>query len=225
MPTLLEHPRWQPPAQALVEGCLDLNDDESRVELLASVCDGLGDALYPAFLRILAMVGSYGDHPARAAVAGALVHAIRTGRVPGGRRGAWGADTSFGTRSGYGIVRTLDPLEYLCAWHAQAEPPGAIGAPQFQAAARSLMDLVASHPDARQLYCEKLLADVDDPLGGALTRRTRAALRALATEWSAGASSFDASTSFLAALHEPAETSLAGRASRLSSFLHEHPGR
>ena len=62
------------------------------------------------------------------------------------------------------------------------------------------MDLVASSREARALYCEKLLADVDDPLSGALTRQTREGLRALATAWAAGVSSHDASARFLAAL-------------------------
>jgi fatty acid desaturase len=62
------------------------------------------------------------------------------------------------------------------------------------------MDLVAAHPEARLLYCEKLLADVADPIGGALARRTRIALGALATAWAGGASSTDASASFLGAL-------------------------
>ena len=200
MARLLEEPRWSLAAQCLVDGCIDLRHDEDRVALLAAVCDGLGNELYPAFLRILAIVGRHGDHAARAAVAGALVHSIRTGRLPTGRRSAWGASLATSGVPGYGHTRTLDPLEYLCAWHAQAEPALAIDAPSFHAAARAVMDLLAAHPHARALYCEKLLADVDDPIGGALTRQTREALRALAATWAAGGSSFDASASFLAAL-------------------------
>ena len=207
MPELLQEPRWDLAAQALVDGCIDLAHDEDRVALLATVCEGLGNELYPAFLRILAIVGRHGDHSARAAVAGALVHAISTGRLPSGKRSAWGASPSASVASAYGSTRSLGPLEYLCAWHAQAEPGMAIGADSFHAAARAVMDLIVAHPAARMLYCEKLLADIDDPIGGALARRTRGAIRALATTWAAGASSTDASASFLAALaagqHEP----------------------
>src|SRR5262249_29360387 len=85
---LLAEPRWANAAQALVDGCVDLPNDEDRVALLAAVCEGLGDDLYPAFLRVLAIVGKNGDHGARAAVANALVHALRTGRLPSGRRSA-----------------------------------------------------------------------------------------------------------------------------------------
>ncbi len=205
MPELLQEPAWELAAQSLVDGCIDLVHEEDRVALLAAVCDGLGNELYPAFLRILAIIGQHGDHPARAAVAGALVHAIRTGRLPSGRRSAWGASPLSSPVPGYGSTRSLGPLEYLCAWHAQAEPELAIGADSFHAAARAVMDLVVAHPDARLLYCEKLLADAADPIGGALSRRTRNALRALADTWAAGASSTDASASFLAALADARE--------------------
>lgn len=212
MATLLEEPRWAQAAQALVEGCIDLPNDEDRVALLASVCDGLGDELYPAFLRLLWTIGRSGDHAACAAVANTLVHALRTGRLPSGRRSAWGAAEGAASGAGYGSRRSLGPLEYLCAWHAQAEPQRALSAEQFHTAARSLMDLIAASPQARLLYCEKLLADVDDPIAGALTRQTRHALRALATAWAANASAFDASARFLSALPEVRAGSLASMA-------------
>jgi hypothetical protein len=200
MAALLSEPRWAQAAQALVDGCGDLTDDEDRVALLTAVCEGLGDELYPAFLRVLWTIGQHGDHAACAAVARALVHALRTGRLPSGRRSAWGASGSAQPAVGFGSTRSLGPLEYLCAWHVQAEPARAMTAAQFHLAARALMDLIATSPEARALYCEKLLADVDDPISGALTRQTRHALRALATAWAAGVDSFDASARFLCAL-------------------------
>ena len=209
---LLAEPRWANAAQALVDGCVDLPNDEDRVALLAAVCEGLGDDLYPAFLRVLAIVGKNGDHGARAAVANALVHALRTGRLPSGRRSAWGAsaqaDAAFGSR------RSLGPIEYLCAWHAQADAAQALTAEQFFAAACPLMDLIGASKEARLLYCEKLLADANDPLSGALTRQTREALRALATAWAEGAAPSDASSRFLAALPSAAKplASLLGQA-------------
>lgn len=198
---LLAEPRWSLAAQALVDGCIDLQSDEDRVALLGSVCERLGDELYPAFLRVLWTIGERGDHAACAAVARALVHALRTGRLPSGRRSAWGASGSMPS-AGFGAPRSLGPLEYLCAWFAQAEPARALSAQQFHSAARAVMDLIATSAEARALYCEKLLADVDDPISGALTRQTRQALRALVTAWSAGAPSFDASARFLSALPE-----------------------
>lgn len=200
MAALLCEPRWAQAAQALVDGCIDLPDDESRVALLATVCDALGDELYPAFLRVLWLIGQQGDHAACAAVARALVHALRTGRLPSGRRSAWGDSAPTPSQSAYGRTRCLGPLEYLCAWHSQAEPVRALSAAQFHLAARSVMDLVAACREARLLYCEKLLADADDPLPGALTRQTREALRALAAAWAAGEPAFDASARFVQAL-------------------------
>jgi hypothetical protein len=211
MAALLSEPRWVQAAQALVDGCIDLPSDEERVALLAAICEGLGDELYPTFLRVLWTIGRHGDHAACAAVARTLVHALRTGRLPSGRRNAWGASASAQSAACFGSTRSLGPLEYLCAWHAQAEPARAMSAAQFHSAARALMDLIAASPEARALYCEKLLADVDDPIGGALTRQTRAALRGLATAWADGATSFDASARFLTALPDAATGSLAAR--------------
>jgi hypothetical protein len=208
---LLAEPRWTLAAQALVEGCIDLQSDEDRVALLATVCERLGDELYPAFLRVLWTIGARGEHAACAAVARALVHALRTGRLPSGRRSAWGADASSVAPLSYGNTRSLGPIEYLCAWFAQAEPARALNAQQFHSAARSVMDLINTSPEARALYCEKLLADVDDPISGALTRQTRQALRALVTAWSSGAPSFDASARFLSALPESRGSSLAAQ--------------
>jgi hypothetical protein len=198
---LLSEPRWVPAAQALVDGCVDLPTDEDRVALMAAVCEGLGDELYPAFLRVLWTIGQHGDHAARAAVARALVHALRTGRLPSGRRSAWGGSNACAPGPvAYGHTRSLGPLEYLCAWHTQVEPARALNSEQFHTAARALMDLISASREARDLYCEKLLADVDDQIGGTLTRQTRHALRALATAWLAGAAPYDASARFLSAL-------------------------
>lgn len=211
---LMAEPRWALAAQALVDGCIDLPNDEDRVALLAAVCEGLGDELYPAFLRVLSLVGRHGDHAARAAVAQALVHALRTGRLPSGRRSAWGAsapqaDAAFGAR------RSLGPLEYLCAWHAQEDPAQALSAEEFYAGACAVMELVGASKEARLLYCEKLLADVNDPLGGALARPTREALRALATAWAEGAAPSDACARFVSAQ--------AARTTRKLSTLIEPP--
>lgn len=213
MATLQSEPQWIDAARALIEGCIDLPTDEDRVALLVAVCDGLGDELYPALLRVLWLVGRQGDHGARAAVARALVHGLRTGRVPSGRRSAWG------TRSptaglGFGASRLLGPIEFVCAWHAQGEGSDTLSASDFESAAAALMDLVSASPQARELYCEKLIAEVDDPLGGALARPTRAALRALALAWQAGQDSVEAAAQFLAALRGAAGGSLSSLAAQ-----------
>jgi hypothetical protein len=200
---LLAEPRWTLAAQALVDGCIDLPDEEQRVALLAAVCDGLGDDLYPAFLRVLWLVGQHGE-----ALADTLVHALRTGRLPSGRRSAWGASLPA---SGFGSTRSLGPIEYLCAWHAQGDAEQSLSGAQFESAARALMELVNCSDEARLMYCEKLLAEVDDPLVGALTRPTRHALRVLATAWSQGAPPLEASARFLAALPEAQPAALASR--------------
>lgn len=210
--TLLSNPRWALAAQSLVEGCVDLQNDEDRVALLAAVCEGLGDELYPAFLRVLSLIGQNGDYAARVAVAQAVVHALRTGRLPSGRRSAWGASAAAPVDSVFGRTRCLGPIEFLCAWHAQDDSDSGLPAEQFDAAARAVMDLIGASDEARSLYCEKLLADADNPLGGTLRRDTREALRALATAWSKGASSIEASARFL-------DTLTVARGATVSSLL------
>ena len=148
MPALLTEPRWLQAAQALVDGCIDLPHDEDRVALLGAVCDGLGDELYPALLRVLSVIGQHGDHAACEAVARALVHALRTGRLPSGRRSAWGASAPSAAQAAFGRTRSLGPLEYLCAWHTQAEPAQALSAAQFHSAARSVMELISTSREA-----------------------------------------------------------------------------
>ncbi len=223
MGSLLQEPNWVGAAQALVDGCLDLPTDEDRVALLVAVCEGLDDELYPALIRVLWMVGQHGDPAAKAAVARALVHAVRTGRLPSGRRCAWGASAPMNLNAAQGRTRNLGPLEYVCAWHAQTDPARALNAVQFDTAARALMDLIASSREARLLYCEKLLADVEDPISGALASYTRAGLRALAVAWSAGASSSDASARFLCAVHKPHAGSLTALTAQSAAVMRASP--
>jgi len=187
-------------AQALVDGCVDLSGDDDRVELLDQVCRGLGDDLYPVFVHVLWLIGRNGDHHAKELVARSLVHALRTGRLPSGRRGAWGTSR--------GALRSLGPIEYLCTWYAQQEDAVSrdsglsLTAEQFQSGTAAVMELIAASAEARLLYCEKLLADADDPIGGVFSRSTRAGIRALAQSWRDGAAPGDASMRFLQELEK-----------------------
>jgi len=171
-------PDWPAAAQALIDGCAYLPDAQARVQLLERLCDALGPALYPALIGVLCMVGDQGSEAARAVVADTLVDALCSGRLPSGRRAAWGAASSD-VRS----TRSLGPVEYLCAWHAEPGVQQALSAPNFDRALRSLLALVSQTGAARSLYCERLRAVADDPLGGALSRGTRDGLRQLASAW------------------------------------------
>jgi len=217
---LLHEPRWREAARALVAGCVDLRGGEDAVTLLEAVCQGLGDELYPAFLRVLCEIGRHGDHGARAAVARTLVQALRSGRLPSGRRAAWGSSTWPGGPAG---GRSLGPLEYLCASAADREGPSALSARDFDLGAQSVMALVAADDEARLLYGEHLLARAEDPLEGALPRAGRQAMRALALSWLKGAAPAEASAAFLAALPEYRPASTASLA--WPGLPPGHPGR
>lgn len=194
-PQLLAQPRWADAAQALIVGCVDLGPrHDDAVALMEAVCTGLGDHLYPAFLRVLAEVNLRGEYAARAAVAQTLTQALCQGRLPSGSRAAWGAHQPGAQR------RSLGPIEYLClaAWPQGGQP--VLSPEQFQTLAGAVMELLDCDAQARQLYANHLSAVADDPLDGTMPREARAALRALAQSWRGHADASQACTAFVASL-------------------------
>jgi hypothetical protein len=178
-------PDWAAAAQVLIDGCAQARDGDERAELLERLARSLGDRLYPSFLGVLVVIGERGALPAQQAVAEALVDALRSGRVPAGRRGAWGS----GAASAQASALALGPVEYLCAWYAEPAVAGAPGGPRapsasaFDRALVALLGLVGQAERARRLYALRLRALAADPLSGTLARGTRQALAALADAW------------------------------------------
>lgn len=195
--TLRDAPDWAGAAQLLIDGCAHADDAAGRIELLERLCDALGDRLYPAFLKVLCVVGAHGTEAAQAAVAQALVDGLASGRVPSGRRPAWGARPG-----GAGGHQTLGPVEYLCAWYAQAEGASAERQAAFTVSMGRLLGLLSRAERAREAYTARLRMVADDPIGGVLSRDARAGLRALAQAWQDGsASTLSAATqAFIAAV-------------------------
>lgn len=194
--TLRPQPDWEAAAQTLVDGCTALHDPEQRVRFLDRVCLSLGDRLYPAFLKLLCLVNDQGDTHARRTVARTMVHALSTGRMPSGRLHAWGGHAGDGSRT-----RSLGPIEYLCAWHVQQSGESPLPAATFDRVATAVIALVSCDDEARRLYCTKLREDIDDPLGGSLTRSTRAGLSALVAAWEGEHAPHDVVQQLLTALH------------------------
>lgn len=194
-PLLLAQPRWADAAQALIGGCIDLGPrQEGSVALMEAVCTGLGDQLYPAFLRVLAEVNQRGEYAARAAVAQTLTQALCQGRLPSGSRAAWGSHQPSAQR------RSLGPIEYLClaAWPQRGQSE--LSSEQFQALASTVMDLLDCDPEARRLYADHLCAVADDPLDGTMPREVRSALRALAQSWRGHSDASQACAAFVDSL-------------------------
>jgi hypothetical protein len=186
---LREAPDWTGAAQVLVVACSTL-DDDARVRWLEQSCAALGDALYPAFLRVLCLVGEHGEDAARRNVATALLHALQSGRLPSGRHAAWGGQRMSATR-------THGPLEYLCAWYLHPHGGDTLSASSFDRAARALLELLGSDGQAHRLYRARLTAVADDPLEGAWSRGDREALHALIRAWAPGAGPDRAVSDFL----------------------------
>lgn len=178
-------PDWAGAAQLLIDGCAHAEGASDRVELLERLCDALGQQLYPAFLKVLSVVAEHGSGAAQAAVAQALVDALAQGRLPSGRRPAWGAVPGApGALRGGG--EPLGPIEYLCAWQVQADGPPSARQAAFTASLGRLLGLLAHAPLAREAYRARLRMVAQDPISGVLSRDTRAGLQALADGWHDG---------------------------------------
>ncbi len=188
--TLRATPDWNRAALALIEGCCTLPPGDARVHWLEQLCLALGDALYPAFLRVLCLVGQQAEPVAQRAVAATLTEAMGSGRLPSGRQAAWG---------GASASRREGPLEFLCAWYLQPAGGQTLSALAFDRSARALLGLVAHDDAAHALYRRRLLAAADDPMEGAWSQRDRNALRALVQAWRPGAAAGEAVDSFLQA--------------------------
>jgi hypothetical protein len=193
---LSAHPDWHGAAQQLVDGCQTLKELDQRVELMESVCVGLGETLYPAFLKILCLIGKRGDHNAQQLITETLVQALLTGRLPSGKLTAWGANTLQGDRL-FGQTRSLGPIEYLFTWYAQPSGRNPLPVQAFHQAALDLLDLISSNPNAKNLYCTKLLADIEDPLDGSLSSKSRAAIGHFVKAWQSDKDSEEVLNQFL----------------------------
>ncbi len=191
MVALKAAPDWAAAAQCLVDGCAHAPNAAWRTELLERVCAALGDQLYPAFLNVLCLVGERGSVAAQAAVADALVDALCSGRLPAGRRPAWGLGGSWGA--------ALGPLEYLCVGHVDPPAGQAPSAAHTDRALQAMLALLWRSPRALALYAARVQALTDAPPDGTLTRGARQALLALAAAMQApGATPATAAAAVLA---------------------------
>ena len=197
---LSDEPDWHAAAQSLVDGCSAVDSGELRVRLMEQLCNSLGSELYPAFLNILCAVGASGDQKAQALVTETLVHALTTGRLPSGKRAAWGTGAAS-TNHTFRQTRALGPIEYLCAWYAQPSGNKPLSATAFHRIAHTLISLISVETKARMLYCAKLRADVEDPIEGALARPTRQAMSEMIQAWEEGAAPEEVVSRFQNALH------------------------
>jgi hypothetical protein len=149
---------------------------------MEKVCFGLGDELYPAFLRILCIIGQHGDQEARRLVTEALVQSLLTGRLPSGKLSAWGS-SRFNPNDLLGKTASLGPVEYLLIWYAQSSAITPLPIQSFQQAALDLLSLISSNPKAKLLYCKKLRSDIELPLDGALSSKSKLAIGQFVNAW------------------------------------------
>lgn len=180
-------PDWVGAAQALVDGLNGQTTVDGRVTVLQRICDSLGEALYPGFVKLLAAAARFGDEPARVLVADALARALVTDRLPSVRLPAWGAAAFSGlpgmAGAGGGLMtnaRSVGPLEFLCIWLTRDVVGQPLEDEAFERAAELVLTLVAASPEAARLYAGKLAGDADNPIEGLHNRQSRRLVRLMA---------------------------------------------
>lgn len=177
---LKSEPDWTGAAQALVDGLNGQTTADGRVTVLQRICESLGEALYPGFVKLLAAAARFGDMPARGLVADTLARALVTDQLPSVRLPAWGA-AAFSGLSGMGgaggglmtNARSVGPLEFLCIWLTRDVVGQPLGDEAFERAATLVLTLVAASPEAARLYAGKLGSDADNPIEGLHNRQSR----------------------------------------------------
>lgn len=215
--TLRPDPQWHQAAQVLIDGCAHLPSSHERIRLLEALCDALGPQLYPALIGVLCVIGEHGAPTARQAVANTLVEGLQCGRVPTGRRAAWGGNQLV-LGKGAAMTRSLGPIEYLCAWYDDPGPLQAISASTFDSALRAVLRLVSETDQARQLYGARLLALAQAPTDGALTRRAVSGIGQMAHCWLNCGQDFQAPVDTFIRAAAASSGATGGMASRLAGL-------
>lgn len=189
-------PDWVGAAQALVDGLNGQTTVDGRVTVLQRICDSLGEALYPGFVKLLAAAARFCDEPARVLVADALARALVTDRLPSVRLPAWGAAAFSGLpgMAGGGLMtnaRSVGPLEFLCVWLTRDVVGQPLEDEAFERAAGLVLTLVMTSPDAARLYAAKLAGDADNLIEGLHNRQSRRLVRLMAEGLAANAAPSD----------------------------------
>lgn len=201
---MLEHPLnievqpdWNAASYELANQLQQLNDLNSRVELLDSLCNRLGPAMYPAFLQLLFYIEHHADADVQKRLTDTLAYAMSTGRLPSGTLPAWGS-TSSTTSNRYRPSHALGPIEFLCAWYAQPTSLPQLHDTTFDGALSALMRLVDSNRAAQKMYCYNLNMDAINHSIGMFSRATRKGITKLAKAWNANGSSDKLAAQFIA---------------------------
>lgn len=191
-------PDWAGAAQALVDGLNGQATADGRVTVLQRICDSLGEALYPGFVKLLAAAARFGDGPARVMVADALARALVTDRLPSVRLPAWGAAAFSGlpgmVGAGGGLMtnaRNVGPLEFLCVWLTRDVVGQPLEDEAFERAAGLVLTLIIASPEAARLYAVKLAGDANNPIEGLHNRRSRRLVSLMAEGLAANATPSD----------------------------------
>lgn len=211
MRTLKAEPDWAGAAQAFVSAIAVQPTPDGRVEVIDACREDLGEAVYPAFIKLLAAVARFGDAAACVMAADAFAHALATSKLPSARVPAFGGGGLSALTGAGGLrthLRSVGPIEYLCLWAGRDLANEALDADAFETALTWLLRLFDASPRAAILYQAKLAADADSPVEGLHDRDSRALVRALLEAWESGAPPEQAAARTRAALRRDAFAAL-----------------
>jgi len=177
-------------AKSLLIQLAGLRAFEQRVRLLERLNKRLGDDQYPAFIKILSVVGESEDLAAKRLMADTLAYAMQQGVLPSGTLTSWGIPSSWAAVAPAAVSffrlvprRSLDPIEYLCAWYCQGTDRQPLRDEIYQAILTSLLRLFNASRDAAQTYRAKMMSDIETHPEGTFTEGTRSQIAALVQEW------------------------------------------
>jgi hypothetical protein len=190
--TLRPDPDFLGGARALVRALASHPSPEARTAILSRVAKQLGEEWYPAFIKMLSVVGESDDHYAQQLLADALASAMRKGELPSGSLTSWGVSGNWiappaGIPNSFfrsAPRRLLGPIEYLTSWHSQSTNRVPLSDDVYRTTLSSLIRLFNASPAAAQAYQAKLAADTVIEREGTFTVLTRARLVAIAELWS-----------------------------------------
>jgi len=183
-------------ARALLHSLAACPTEELRVAVLKRVAKRLGDANYPVFVKLLAVVGESDDAPAKRLLAETLVCALTRGDMPTGSLTGWGSAGSWAASTSAALPassflravprRQFDPVEYLTTWFGQSTDRVRLRPDLYRSALHALVALFDAHPAGARLYQSKLRADAANQPEGTFAQATRERLMEIARDWAAG---------------------------------------
>ena len=186
-------PQFGAAANLLVRLLETAPHSEDRAQVLLNLTRGVGDAWYPLYIKLLAVIGESAPVAAQALVCDAVAHGLQHGQMAGGTLGSWGVPIQLPAvvaTAGRGFLRmsaarVLDPLAYLTVWFSQSTSRQPLPIETFEKSLASVLRMFEASASARSIYQAKLQGDVASSAEGAYSATSLLRLSRLVADWKA----------------------------------------